>query len=133
MFRAAAEPRNAEERHRSDRPACAVVNESRTKKKKGIQRKTPENLQIASFPPLFILDRIDRSILSTNFQVMSASPQPQIQVLQGAGSTVGSTAGAPTRVKDAGNSNLGTFGVSCIMASCKKITELYWLTASMWL
>lgn len=41
---------------------------------------------------------------------MSASPQPQIQVL-GAGSAVGSTAGAPTRVKDAGNSNLGTFGV----------------------
>jgi hypothetical protein len=38
---------------------------------------------------------------------MSASPQ----IFQGAGSTVGSTVCAPTRVKDAGNSNLGTFGV----------------------
>jgi hypothetical protein len=59
---------------------------------------------------------------------MSVSPQPQIQVLQGgAGSAVGSTVGAPTRVKEAGNSNLGTFGVCCILASCQKITVLCWL------
>jgi hypothetical protein len=38
---------------------------------------------------------------------MSASPQ----IFQGVGSTVGSTFCAPTRAKDAGNSNLGTFGV----------------------
>jgi hypothetical protein len=38
---------------------------------------------------------------------MSASSQ----IAQGAGSNVGSTVCAPTRVKDAGNSNLGTFGV----------------------
>lgn len=51
---------------------------------------------------------------------MSASPQPQIQVLQGAGSAVGSTVGAPTRVKDAGNSNLGTFGVKSGLAQMLK-------------
>ncbi|KAI9465980.1 SOR/SNZ family-domain-containing protein [Lactarius psammicola] len=51
---------------------------------------------------------------------MSASPQPQIQVLQGAGSAVGSTASAPTRVKDAGNSNLGTFGVKSGLAQMLK-------------
>jgi hypothetical protein len=39
--------------------------------------------------------------------VMSTSPQ----IVQGVGNTVGSTVVAPTRVKDAGNSNLGTFGV----------------------
>ncbi|KAH9039052.1 SOR/SNZ family-domain-containing protein [Lactarius hengduanensis] len=51
---------------------------------------------------------------------MSASPQPQIQVLPGAGSAVGSTAGAPTRVKDAGNSNMGTFGVKSGLAQMLK-------------
>jgi len=52
---------------------------------------------------------------------MSVSPQPQIQVLQGgAGSAVGSTVGAPTRVKEAGNSNLGTFGVKSGLAQMLK-------------
>ncbi|KAH9998158.1 vitamin B6 biosynthesis protein [Russula compacta] len=47
---------------------------------------------------------------------MSASPQ----IVQGAGSTCGSTVGAPTRVKDAGNSNLGTFGVKSGLAQMLK-------------
>jgi len=44
-----------------------------------------------------------------------ASPQPQN--VQGAGNTTGSTVGAPTRQKDAGNSNLGTFGVCVTVLS----------------
>ncbi|KAF8503779.1 vitamin B6 biosynthesis protein [Russula emetica] len=47
---------------------------------------------------------------------MSASPQ----IVQGAGSNVGSTFCAPTRVKDAGNSNLGTFGVKSGLAQMLK-------------
>ncbi|KAH9966421.1 vitamin B6 biosynthesis protein [Russula dissimulans] len=47
-----------------------------------------------------------------------ASPQPQN--VQGAGSTTGSTVGAPTRQKDAGNSNLGTFGVKSGLAQMLK-------------
>jgi pyridoxal 5'-phosphate synthase pdxS subunit len=48
--------------------------------------------------------------------VMSASPQ----IVQGVGSTAGSTVCAPTRVKDAGNSNLGTFGVKSGLAQMLK-------------
>jgi len=47
---------------------------------------------------------------------MSTSPQ----IIQGAGNTVGSTVVAPTRVKDAGNSNLGTFGVKSGLAQMLK-------------
>ncbi|KAH9997496.1 vitamin B6 biosynthesis protein [Russula vinacea] len=46
---------------------------------------------------------------------MSASPQ----IVQGVGSN-GSTVCAPTRVKDAGNSNLGTFGVKSGLAQMLK-------------
>ncbi|KAN0128467.1 vitamin B6 biosynthesis protein [Lactarius tabidus] len=90
------------ERHRLDRP----VWQGRTRE---IER--PRKIKNLRFPPLYT---------STNRQVMSASPQPQIQVLQGAGSAVGSPAGAPTRGKDVGNSNLGTFGVKSGLAQMLK-------------
>jgi hypothetical protein len=55
----------------------------------------------------------------TDLLVMSASPQ----IAQGAGSNVGSTVCAPTRVKDAGNSNLGTFGV-CVLPRSSPISAV---------
>jgi len=42
------------------------------------------------------------------------------QIVQGVGNTVGSTVVAPTRIKDAGNSNLGTFGVKSGLAQMLK-------------
>ncbi|KAI0256470.1 vitamin B6 biosynthesis protein [Lactifluus subvellereus] len=42
------------------------------------------------------------------------------QILQGVGNLTGSAVGAPTRVKDAGNSNLGTFGVKSGLAQMLK-------------
>jgi len=47
---------------------------------------------------------------------MSASPQ----IVQGVGNSAVSTVGAPTRAKDAGNSNLGTFGVKSGLAQMLK-------------
>ena len=83
------------EHHRLDRPACA----------KG-GNEVPEIFEVS---PLLYFNEPP---------VMSASPQPQNQALQGAGSAVGPPACAPTRGKDVGNSNLGTFGVCCNLMSC---------------